>query len=182
MLLAASFVLRQVVAAQTIELVWTGPTTPFVSTRRTEQALLQVINAAEKALFLTSFVTYDIAAIVQALNAANDRGVDVSMLLELSEEHGGFVSIDGISKMKALVPRARLYAWRNKADSYSDGRVHAKVAVADSRMCFVTSANLTGYAMERNMEAGLLVTGGGVPEQLNAHLQSLIDAKVVELV
>ena len=64
---------------------------------------------------------------------------------------------------------------------FADGRVHAKVAVADRRMCFVTSANLTGYAMERNMEAGLLVTGGGIPAQLNAHLRSLIDAKVVQL-
>ena len=56
---------------------------------------------------------------------------------------------------------------------------HAKVAVADGRMCFVTSANLTGYAMEKNMEAGVLVTGGGIPERLHAHLLSLISGKVI---
>ena len=182
MLLTGSYVRNQVAAEQSIELVWTGPTTPFVSARRTEQALLQVVNAAEATLFVTSFVTYGVASIVKALNAANDRGVEVEMLLELSQEHGGYVTIDGITKMKSLVPRAHLYAWRDKAEPFSNGRVHAKVAVADSRMCFVTSANLTGYAMERNMEAGVLITGGGLPQQLHAHLRSLIDAKLVQLV
>lgn len=179
MLLAASHVRTQVAAEQSIELVWTGPTTPFVSARRTEQALLQVINAAEETLFITSFVTYDVASIVKSLNAANDRGVDVSMLLELSRDNGGNVSVDGIAQMRTLIPRARLYAWRDKADPFSDGSVHAKVAVADRRICFITSANLTGYAMEKNMEAGVLISGGDIPESLDSHLRSLINAKVV---
>ena len=38
-----------------------------------------------------------------------------------------------------------------------------KVAVADGNTCFITSANLTGYAMERNMEAGVLISGGTFP-------------------
>jgi len=74
---------------------------------------------------------------------------------------------------------ARLYAWRERADAFVDGRVHAKVAVADGSTCFITSANLTGYAMDRNMEAGLLVSGGHVPRLLEQHLQSLVDTKVV---
>lgn len=179
MLLASSHVVRQAAAEQSIELVWTGPTTPFVSARRTEQALLQVINAAQQTLFITSFVAYDVSSIVKSLNLAIDRGVGVSMLLELSQGHGGNVSIDGIGKMRSLVPQARLYAWREKADPFVDGSVHAKVAVADGTVCFITSANLTGYAMERNMEAGVLITGGGIPERLDAHLQALIDTNVI---
>ena len=180
MLLAASYVVRQAAEKQSIELVWTGPTTPFVAARRTEQALLQVINAAKQSLFITSFVAYDVSGIVKSLNLAIDRGVDVSMLLESSHDHGGNVSIDGIGKMRSLVPQARLYAWRDKADPFIDGSVHAKVAVADGTVCFITSANLTGYAMERNMEAGVLIDGGGIPERLGAHLRALIDARVVQ--
>ena len=59
MLLAASHVFTKAAAEQSIELVWTGPTTPVVLARRTEQALLQVINAANAILFITSFVAYD---------------------------------------------------------------------------------------------------------------------------
>jgi len=179
MLLAAGHVFTKASNQQSTELVWTGPTTPFVSARRTEQALLQVINAAEQTLFITSFVAYDVSTIVKALNAANKRGVVISMLLELSQDHGGSITFDAIGKMRSLVPAARLYAWREKADPFSDGRVHAKVAVADGRMCFITSANLTGHAMEKNMEAGVLLSGGNVPQLLAQHLQALVETRVV---
>ena len=179
MLIAASHVYAKAASEQSTELVWTGPTTPFVSARRTEQALLQVINSAEQSLFITSFVAYDVSTIVKALNAANDRGVAISMLLELSQDHGGSITFDAIGKMSTLLPAAKLYAWHDKADPFSDGRVHAKVAVADGRMCFITSANLTGHAMEKNMEAGVLISGGHIPILLDRHLSALVGTKVV---
>lgn len=179
MLLAASHVYTKAASEQSTELVWTGPTTPFVSARRTEQALLQVINSAAQTLIITSFVAYDISTIVKALNAACDRGVIVSMLLELSQQHGGRISFDAIGTMKNLVPAARLYAWEDKDDEFSGGSVHAKVAVADGRVCFITSANLTGHAMEKNMEAGVLISGGQIPKLLDGHLTSLFHTNLV---
>ncbi len=179
MLLAASHALESVSKRQSTELVWTGPTTPFVSARRTEQALLQVIDAAKQTLFVTSFVAYDISAIVKALNDASMRGVSISLLFESSQDHGGSISLDVIGKMRTLVPSAKLYAWRERPASFAGGRVHAKVAVADGDMCFITSANLTGYAMEKNMEAGVLISGGNIPRLLVDHLRSLVNTKVV---
>ncbi len=179
MLLAANYTYKKTIAAQSTELVWTGPTTPFVSARRTEQALLQVINCAEHALFITSFVAYNVTSIVEALNAAHDRGVVISMLLELSQDHGGSITFDVIGKMKRLVPGARLYAWRDKSEEFFEGSVHAKVAVADDHTGFITSANLTGYAMEKNIEAGVLITGGQMPKLLGEHLRYLVDTRVV---
>ncbi len=179
MLLAASHMYTKASSEQSIELVWTGPTTPFVSARRTEQALLQVINSAEQSLFITSFVAYDVSTIVKALNAADERGASITMLLESSQDHGGSINIDVIGKMRGLVPGAQLYAWRDKTGDFADGRVHAKVAVADKTSCFITSANLTGYAMEKNMEAGVLISGGHIPRLLDDHLRSLVDTKLV---
>jgi cardiolipin synthase len=179
MLLAASHAFENVSKHQSTELVWTGPTTPFVSARRTEQALLQVIGAAKQTLFVTSFVAYDVSTIVRALNDASTRGVSISMLLESSQDHGGSISFDVIGKMRVLVPAAKLYAWRERATPFADGRVHAKVAVADGAVCFITSANLTGHAMEQNMEAGVLLTGGQIPKLLLDHLQALVDTKTV---
>lgn len=182
MLIAASHTVDKMNAAQTLELVWTGPTTPFVSARRTEQALLQVIESARKALFITSFVAYDVSSIIDALNKAIARGVNVSMLLESSTDHGGTMSMDVIGKMRELIPKAMLYAWSNKSDVFSGGRVHAKIALADANSCFITSANLTGFAMEKNMEAGVLVNGGRLPTVLSSHLTKLIELKIIELV
>ncbi|ERW10479.1 hypothetical protein Q030_01863 [Pseudomonas aeruginosa BWHPSA017] len=179
MLLAASHAFENVSRRQSTELVWTGPTTPFVSARRTEQALLQVIDAAKQTLFVTSFVAYDVSAIVEALNDASTRGVSISMLLESSQDHGGSISFDVIGKMRTLVPSAKLYAWRERAAPFADGRVHAKVAVADGDVCFITSANLTGHAMEQNMEAGLLISGGHIPQTLEEHLRALVSMRIV---
>ncbi|CDN09515.1 MULTISPECIES: DISARM system phospholipase D-like protein DrmC [Enterobacterales] len=179
MLLAASYIYTKVTAEQSTELVWTGPTTPFVSARRTEQALLQIISNAKQSLFITSFVAYDVSCIVNALNVAIKRGVVITMLLESSSEYGGSINFDHISKMKTLMPHARIYLWENKPSEFSDGRVHAKVIVADSNTCFITSANLTGYAMEKNIEVGVLITNGSIPALLHEHLNYLISTKVI---
>jgi phosphatidylserine/phosphatidylglycerophosphate/cardiolipin synthase-like enzyme len=179
MLLAASHASENMSKHESTELVWTGPTTPFVSARRTEQTLLQVVGAAKKTLFITSFVAYDISTIVKAFNDASTRGVSISMLLESSQDYGGSISFDVIGKMRGLVPSAKLYAWRKRAAPFANGRVHAKVAVADGDVCFITSANLTGHAMEQNMEAGVLLTGGYIPKLLLDHLQALVDTKTV---
>ncbi len=67
MLLGASEARRRVEDELNVELVWTGPTTRFVATRRTEQVLLDLIRSAEKDLFLVSFVTYDVPSRCYAL-------------------------------------------------------------------------------------------------------------------
>ena len=163
-----------------MELVWTGPSSELVATRKTEQALLQVVNTACDRLFLTSFVVYDVASIMDALKKAADRGVNLSMLLESSIQYGGGISIDGIAYMQKIIPSACIYSWKNKAAEFAGGKVHAKVAVCDEELCFISSANLTGYAMEKNMEAGILIRGGALPKTLHRHLEALVTVKVVQ--
>jgi cardiolipin synthase A/B len=179
MLTGASAAYHRLRTEQEIELVWTGPSTRLIATRKTEQALLQVIDAAVSRLFITSFVAYDVASIMKALERAVDRGVQVSMLLEASEAHGGGVSIDAIGKMKRALPRAKIFSWATKADEFSGEKVHAKVAVADENLCFISSASLTGHAMEKNMEAGVLIKNGTVPRSLHRHLEALETTHVI---
>ena len=38
--------------------------------------------------------------------------------------------------------------------------MHAKAVIADRSVAFVTSANLTGSAMDHNLEVGVLMRGG----------------------
>lgn len=179
MLAGASAAYHHAKAEQEIELVWTGPSSNLVATRKTEQALLQVIDAAQTRLFMTSFVAYDVASIMKALERAVKRAVTVSMLLEASNQHGGNISFDAIGKMKASLPTARIYSWAQKADAFTGGSVHAKIAVADENFCFISSANLTGHAMEKNMEAGVLIKGGTIPSSLHRHLEALVTTKVI---
>lgn len=162
------------------ELVWTGPVPEGTATRQTEQVLLEVIRGARKRLFLTSFVAYKVERIITALNEAADRGVDVKILLESSEANGGNLSLDSVSMMTTALPRARFYTWQIRPEEFTGGSVHAKVAVADDRLAFITSANLTGYAMQRNMEAGVLLRGGAQPRKLAEYLESMVSTGLVE--
>lgn len=180
MLTAASAAYHRAKGEQEIELVWTGPSSKLIATRKTEQVLLQVIDAADSRLFITSFVAYDVASIMAALRKAIDRGVEVSMLFESSDKHGGGVSIDAIGKMRTALQKARIYCWGEKEGAFAGGKVHAKVAVADERICFISSANLTGHAMEKNMEAGVLIEGGSIPSKLHKHLEALVMTKVLK--
>ena len=162
-LMGASVAHRRAQSECSVDLVWTGPTTPFVPTRRTEQVLLDLIDQARNDLFLVSFVAYAVPSVVDALSAATERNVDVRILLEASTSHGGSLDMNPIATMRQNVPKARLYGWANRFGEFAEGRVHAKVAVADGNAAFLTSANLTGHALEKNMEAGTVVIGGNVP-------------------
>lgn len=179
MLLGASEAHQRVERELSVELVWTGPTTRFVPTRRTEQVLLDLIATARTELFLVSFVAYDVPSVVVAMNEAVARSVRARVLVEASSMHGGSLSVDPAATMRASIPGAEIFAWKDRGAPFVDGKVHAKVAVVDGARAFVTSANLTGHALEKNMEAGVLVNGGAVPKALADHLQALIDVGVI---
>ncbi|SDB57873.1 DISARM system phospholipase D-like protein DrmC [Bauldia litoralis] len=181
-LVGAAFARQKVQRESSVELVWTGPTTSFVATRRTEQVLLDLIHHAQSDLFLVSFVAYDVASVVDALNAAGARGIEIRILLETSTSHGGSLSVDPIATMRSYVPSAALYVWTDRPAPFTEGRVHAKVAVADGSAAFLTSANLTGHALEKNMEAGVSIMGGRIPADLRSHLHALIETKVIRRV
>lgn len=180
-LLAASSTARQVQQNQHIELVWTGPTTNTVPIRHTEQVLLEMINAAQSSIFMVSFVAYTVDSIVRALNTAVDRSVQVNIMLESASNFGGRLTIDSVAKMREAVPMAFVYVWDSKAkhDHSVGGKavVHAKCIVADAKNAFLTSANLSAAALERNLEAGVLVNGGILPKQLERLLRGLISTK-----
>jgi phosphatidylserine/phosphatidylglycerophosphate/cardiolipin synthase-like enzyme len=56
--------------------------------------------------------------------------------------------------------------------------LHAKAAVADDEAVFVTSANLTEAALDRNIEVGLLVRDRALAPSVSSHFRGLIDDSV----
>jgi cardiolipin synthase A/B len=53
--------------------------------------------------------------------------------------------------------------------------LHAKVAIGDQEILYISSANLTDYAMNLNMEMGIMVFGGKLPAQAQEHFDELIE-------
>lgn len=60
------------------------------------------------------------------------------------------------------------------------GTMHVKCAIADARYLLISSANLTGFALNLNMEMGVLISGGHLPEQVEEHLLYLMKARVLQ--
>ena len=54
--------------------------------------------------------------------------------------------------------------------------MHVKTAVADSRVAFLTSANLTEAALERNMELGVLIRSGTLPAAIDRLIDALLES------
>lgn len=59
---------------QTLELVWTGPKSQNIPLRRTDQALLQLIQNAQERLLIVSFAVYKAQHILNALVQVAQRG------------------------------------------------------------------------------------------------------------
>lgn len=175
----ASFTFHAQQKRHSIELVWTGPEPAMARLRRTEQALLELIRTAQTRILVVSFAVYRADRIMAELLTALERGVQVQICVEAPEPSGQRMAYDTLAALgDDLASRATLYIWPQERRSADDrgrqGSLHAKCAVADEHLLFLSSANLTGYAMNLNMELGVLIRGGLLPGQVSAYFQRLI--------
>lgn len=173
---AAAGAVQEMRGEEQVSVVWTGPASYEVPVRATSVVLGEVIDEARKTLVVVSFAAYKVTAVVDALRAAADRGVDVRLVLESVVESKGKLSHEAKQAFDALGDAVSFYVWpaELRASAGGPASMHAKCAVADRRIAFVTSANLTGAAMTDNMELGLVVRGGDVPKRIANHFDALI--------
>lgn len=167
--------------APTTELVWTGPATTVVPVRRTEQVLFDLIQCAERRLTLTSFGLFQVPRLIEGLEQALVRGVSVRFVLGDRELHSTqAIDRQRLQLGRAITDRALLLQWpperRFRDEQGRAGIMHAKAAVADSCTAFLTSANLTEAAFERNMELGVLIRGGHLPGAIDRLIDALTES------
>lgn len=171
---ALALVLRTSVASVTAfrlhvpatQVVWTGPRVEGSFLRATREVVREILREAQGEILL---VGYWIAArddgegiieeVIASLSDAVRRGVKVSVIVDERVRPDGrdnrriFVSIWPLD-----VTLPKILTWRLPAGD-QHLKLHAKVLVADRRDALVTSANLTSYAMDRNMEMGVRAVG-----------------------
>lgn len=180
---AAEVATRESEKSQSLELVWTGPESQRIASRRTDQVLYGLAGEARSDLLIVSFVAYGVDRLAELIRAAADRDVAIDLILETRTESGGQIDFDGLRALEPLPRSTRVYCWpleeRRLDDRGRRGVLHAKTMVVDRSSAFVTSANLTGRALERNMELGVVVRGGPIPERIARHFEDLIDRGVL---
>lgn len=164
--------------AEKLDLVATGPSSPYVSIRHTRAVLIELIDGAQKDLLLVAYAAYKVPALLEALGRACHRSVVVRLILESSADSAGALTHDGAEAFKSLRESIEVYVWPLEKRPLGS-RLHAKVAIADGEVAFITSANFTGHALDQNLEVGLLVTGGQAPKRLKEHFHALIASRTL---
>lgn len=172
-------------AEQSVSLVWTGPPTEALGLRSTRAVLHTLVANATESLVLVSFATYNVADLTAELGKAIDRGVDVALILETPDDPGGSLDLDPPHPFAPLRRRARFYRWPAEvrdASFAAAANLHAKCVIADQSSSFITSANLTSAGINDNIELGILLEAGPLPDRLHQHFALLIESEVLQLV
>ena len=181
---AAAFQERRLRELSNVELVWTGPTTLSAGLRSTEQVILDMISRAKRSIYLVTFAAYKVDTVVAALREAISREVRVALVVEDKDESDGKVNFNALPFLAQGELRAiKAYVWpseqRKRNDRGQHGTLHAKCVLVDSDRLFVSSANMTSFALALNIELGVLLNGGDAPRQMERNLTELIRTGVL---
>jgi phosphatidylserine/phosphatidylglycerophosphate/cardiolipin synthase-like enzyme len=111
--------------------------------------------------------------------------VRVTLLLNIQRKRGDTTSADQL--VRRFADRFWTADWpgASRPEVYYDPRalepegpagvLHAKAVVVDDELVFVTSANLTEAALDRNIELGLLVRDRPLAASVSTHFRALIE-------
>jgi phosphatidylserine/phosphatidylglycerophosphate/cardiolipin synthase-like enzyme len=171
-------------ASPDIQLVWTGPDIPMATPRDTLPQMLEMIGRAKTSILLVTFAAFKATAIMDALQAADARGVRLMIVVESAVDSAGQLTHDAYKAFpKSLIASGCVWHWpiekRPKNQKGLPGKLHAKCLVIDNSEALVSSANLTDDAMERNIEVGIRCSNFCVAKQLGAKFEALAKVKVL---
>jgi phosphatidylserine/phosphatidylglycerophosphate/cardiolipin synthase-like enzyme len=166
------------------EFLLTGPQPArWISARRVDQVLYDLVQSAKSEITLITFAASRITHLAKTLLAAMDRGVKIKLILEFEQTSEGQLSLDALRAFpQDLINGAEVYYWpvekRERNPAGKPGKLHAKVALIDDAV-LISSANLTDDAFNRNFEVGVKLTGGNFCRDIREYIDGLCRERVL---
>lgn len=172
------------------ELVWTGPETAVARSRDTAIVLAELFASASRSILVSTFVVHEPERVFGALahRMAEVPSLQVKVFANVARgqrdtRHESEILREFATNLRKTWPgavRPFLY-YDPRALSTAPDRAnwHAKVVIIDEQAAFVTSANFTAWAQERNVEAGVVIRNEAFARQLCQQFESLIVSKNV---
>jgi phosphatidylserine/phosphatidylglycerophosphate/cardiolipin synthase-like enzyme len=169
------------------DLVWSGPEVAGLHARDTRRVYDELLGSAEHSLLVSTYAYFDGPKAFEVLARRMDavQGLQVTLLLNIQRRRGDTTAAEQL--VRRFAERLWKVEWpgRSRPHVFYDPRaldpempggvLHAKAVVADDEAVFVTSANLTEAAFDRNVELGLFVRDRGLAASISAHFRGLID-------
>ena len=173
------------------DFVWSGPEVPGLHARDTRRVYEELIGAAVQSIWISSFAWFDgpraFGTLARRLDA--EAGLDVTLLLNVERRRGDTTAADQLVRRFADSFWNADWPGSARPNVYYDPRaldpggpsgvLHAKAVVADEEAVFITSANLTEAAFDRNVETGLLLRDRTLAATVLAHFRGLIDRELL---
>ena len=175
------------------DFVWTGPEVVGLHARDTRRVYEELIGSAQHSIWLCSYAFFDGPTAFATLAGRLDSNplLKVTLLLNIERRRGDTTAADSLVRRFADhfwgeawpgTARPRVYYDpRSVADDGPGGVLHAKAVVTDDETVFITSANLTEAAFDRNIELGLLVRDRTLAATTVLHFQTLIEQGLLHL-
>ena len=175
------------------DFVWTGPEVAGLHARDTRRAYEELIGAARHSIWVCSYAFFDGPRAFATLAGRLDSNplLKVTLLLNINRRRGDTTAADSLvirfadhfwGEAWPGTARPRVYYDpRSVSDDGPGGVLHAKAVVADDEAVFVTSANLTEAAFDRNIELGLLVRDRTFAATTVLHFRTLIEHDLLRL-
>ncbi len=169
-----------------IELVWSGPEGPQSSSRDTGVVVPELFASARRSVLVCGFAISQgdrvFAKLAQNLDA--NPSLDVRIFTNIQRPWQDTHSESEIVRVFAEEFRSKQWAGDRMPRVLYDPRalasgagprscLHAKCLIVDDERALVTSANFTEAAMDRNIEAGVLVDDSGFASRLRAQFDAL---------
>jgi phosphatidylserine/phosphatidylglycerophosphate/cardiolipin synthase-like enzyme len=177
-----------------LQLVWTGPDVPGSVSRDTGVVMKELFTCARRSIWLSTFTVRRGSEIFAPLAEAFDRNPPLQVRLAVNVGRDGDFSTPEHQILTRFAEGfwQNHWPWPKRPGVYYDPRalssdpaicasLHAKCIVIDDEIAFVTSANFTEWAQERNLEAGVLIRDGGFARSLRNQFESLIAASRLRL-
>jgi phosphatidylserine/phosphatidylglycerophosphate/cardiolipin synthase-like enzyme len=173
------------------DLVWSGPEIVGLPARDTRRVYEELLGAAEGSVWVSTYAYFDGPKAFQVLATRMDAVPDlqVTLLLNIQRKRGDTTKGDHLVRQFADrfwgqewpgKSRPRVFYDPRPLDPDGPGGVlHAKAVVTDDEAVFVTSANLTEAAFDKNIELGLLLRDRPLAASIVTHLRGLIDRKLL---
>lgn len=184
---------REKLARPSPELVWTGPEGHGAAARDTAVVLRELFESARDHVILAGYSFTKAKSLLFPLHETmRSHGVRATFFVDIEqpdvptdppERHAEEALADFMRRnWKFGPPYPDLYYDKRAivpAVSHQYQRIHAKCVVVDGERAFVSSANFTMQAQERNIEVGVLLHDNLFASHLANQWLSLIDARLV---
>jgi phosphatidylserine/phosphatidylglycerophosphate/cardiolipin synthase-like enzyme len=174
------------------DLVWSGPEVPGLHARDTRRVYEELLGSAERSIWASTYAFFDgpRAFEVLARRMESKPALRVTLLLNIQRKRGDTTASEQL--VRRFADRFWKTDWpgSSRPSVFYDPRaldpegpggvLHAKAVVADDEAVFITSANLTEAALDRNIELGVLIRDRAFALTIGGFFRSLIDRDLLK--